>query len=64
MKCLDVSPSNIRVQECGATILNGGPYHLYPDTGEVYDVIGNHIGTGVWEGKQLIVKPIDHSQAT
>lgn len=35
-------------------------YHFYPSTLEVYDAIGNHIGTGTWEGKQLIVKPIDY----
>ena len=38
-----------------ATERYGAPYHYYPDTGEVYDVIGNYIGSGTIEDGKLIV---------
>ncbi len=59
MKAHDIS----HIIMAGSAIMETGrgPYHLYPDTGEVYDNTGHYIGTGAWEGSKLIVTPIEAS---
>jgi len=37
--------------------IDRGPYHYYPDSGEVYDAIGNYLGTGIIQQGILIVTP-------
>lgn len=34
--------------------------HYYPASGHVYDLTGNYIGTGTYDGKTLTITPDQH----
>lgn len=50
---------------CPTTERYGAPYHYYPDDGEVYDVIGNYIGSATMkDGKLIVTRESEDIQTT